>query len=105
MSRAPVLLDTSALLALTNRNDALHSAAVLVERELAKRQAKLLTTDWVLAEFLGGAARLPLRAAAIELIRRLKHSARTQIIAATRESWKQAFDFYASRKGQGVVLR
>jgi len=97
VARQAVFVDTSALLALANRDDALYDEARRVNRELAAAGCELVTSDWVLAELLGGAARSALRRAGCELIRRLQQSRRTTIIPATRSDWLRAFDLFSSR--------
>ncbi|MFQ5411158.1 MAG: type II toxin-antitoxin system VapC family toxin [Phycisphaerae bacterium] len=97
MARPSAFVDTSAMLALVNRDDALHDRAKQVNRTLAEASYELVTSDWVLAEFLGGAAPITLRQAACRLIRRLQNSPRAIIIPATRSDWKRAFDLYTSR--------
>ena len=82
MSGAAVFVDTWALLALINRDDAWHVRAVAVSRELNVRARPLITSEWVLTEFLGGAAHPPLRALAVECVRQACRSARFEIIAA-----------------------
>jgi len=57
MAQPPVFLDTVALLALANRDDALHSRACDVHDNLARSRQALITSDWVPTEFLGAAAR------------------------------------------------
>ena len=93
----PVFLDTAGLLALTNSDDSLHGAALDIQSRLAFERARLFTTDWVLTEFLGRAARRPLRAAAVEATASLAASAATRIIPATRDGWRRAFDLYRRR--------
>ncbi len=97
MAEGPVFVDTAALIALVNRDDALHGRAVRVQSELAGRATPYVTSDWVLSEFLGGAARRPLREAAIRAVERLRQSRRTTIVPATRVDWDRAFELFTSR--------
>jgi len=89
-----VFLDTSALLAIVNRFDSLHSAALSWNTRLAQSKTRLVSSEWVLAEFLGGACREPLRAGATKLVADLRGSSRLLIEEATHTGWKEAFDFY-----------
>ncbi|MBM4353374.1 MAG: type II toxin-antitoxin system VapC family toxin [Deltaproteobacteria bacterium] len=50
MSAHPVFVDTSALLALVNVNDAHHGEAIRIFRELAAAEAPLVTHSYVLVE-------------------------------------------------------
>ena len=57
----------------------------------------LIVSEWVLTEFLGGAARPPMRTAAIETIGRLRGSKRVTIFPATSDGWQRSFELYRSR--------
>jgi predicted nucleic acid-binding protein len=92
-----IFLDTHALLAAINADDEHHAAAVeLFDRCVAERQ-RIVTSDWVLAEFLSAAARPPLRRAAIATVRDLQDSRLTRIEPASRKIWSQAFTLYSER--------
>ena len=97
MARDAVFLDTAGLIALRHARDALHEQARVIERELTARRTPLVTSDWVLAEFLGGASSVAARSAASALVRQLRASRRAMVIEASREGWDRAFDLYASR--------
>lgn len=92
-----VFIDTAALLALANKDDGLHGRAKAVRDELTRTGAPLVTTEWVLTEFLGRAVKGPLRSAAIATIDRLRASRRVAIITATPDGWAAAFDLYRRR--------
>ena len=51
--REVVFWDTSAFVALGNRDDSLHRSAVTISRDLARQQAHILTTDAVLIKEWG----------------------------------------------------
>ena len=89
-----VFADTSALMAIINRADALHPSAVALHHEFRTMRTPLVTSDWVLAEFLCVAARAPFRATATKAVALLKSSSRATIIEATRRDWDRAFDFF-----------
>ncbi len=97
MGARVVFVDTVALLALANRSDGLHSATCAVWDKLNTEHANLVTSDWVLAEFLSGARRQPLRTAASEMVRRLRGSKRTNIVQADRNTWEETFTLYEDR--------
>lgn len=97
MVSSTVFLDTSALLAILHLRDSLHDRAMAVHRRLTQERTEIVTTEWVLTELLGGAARAPLRTAAITAVERLRASPRAKIIAATHEGWQAAFDRFAAR--------
>jgi len=95
MADKSVFLDTSALLAIANRSDGYHAAAKDVHLALKSRRARLVTSQWVLAEFLNLASRPPLRAAACRIVGRALSSQRTQIVPAATEGWRSAYEFYS----------
>lgn len=97
MIREQVFLDTSGLLAVANRDDALHAEATEAWRELARSGVGLLTTDWVLAEFLGSSSRLATRQDGISVVRAIRSSARTETVSATRTAWQTGFELYQAR--------
>lgn len=98
MQSTTVFLDTSALLAILHLRDSLHIRAMEIYRRLSDERTEVVTSEWVLTELLGGAARPPLRGAAISAIERLRTSPRGKVIAASHEGWQAAFDRFASRK-------
>lgn len=87
MLSSTVFLDTSALLAILHLRDSLHDRAMAVHRRLTQERTEIVTTEWVPTELLGGAARPPLRAAAITAVERLRASPR-----ATRSSPRRTSD-------------
>lgn len=97
MPRPIAFVDTSALLALANRDDALYETARQVNTRLKTSGYDLVTSDWILTELLGGASRVGLRQAGCAIVRRLQQSRRTTIIPATHSDWLRAFDLYSSR--------
>jgi predicted nucleic acid-binding protein len=93
----PVFLDTVALVALTNACDGLHEQAVSIQRELAAARTSLVTTDWVMAEFLNTMSPSSWRGAAAEGARRLRRSSRVLVVEASRGQWDEAFELYTAR--------
>jgi uncharacterized protein len=92
-----VFVDTVALLALINADDELHRRTVEVYNELSRDRAPLLTTEWVLAEFLNGASSLPMRAGALALHAALRASSRVTIVEVSHDSWERGLALYAAR--------
>lgn len=99
-----IFVDTWALLALINRDDARHAEAVALSRQFASEQRAILTTEWVLTEFLSGAARPPLRALAVESVHRGWRSTRYEVIPLNREDWQRGFEFYESHADKSWSL-
>lgn len=98
MPSGDVLVDTSALLAILNRSDALHDSAVRVHQQLIRDRTRLVLSDWILAEFLNAASKKPIRAAAIRIVERIRASPRTTVIPADRAEWQRAFAYFAQHK-------
>lgn len=92
-----VFVDTVALLAVVNADDELHQRTVEVYRALSRDRAPLLTTEWVLAEFLNGASSLRMRASALKLHAALRASPRVTIIEVSHDSWERGLALFASR--------
>jgi uncharacterized protein len=104
MGADAVFVDTWALLALTNRDDARHAEAVALGQQFFAERRPHITSEWVLTEFLGGAARPPLRLLAIESVRRALASPRTEVIYANHSDWRQAFEIYESHADKSWSL-
>jgi predicted nucleic acid-binding protein len=98
MSSAAVFVDTSALMALLNRDDAKHGAAVAVRDQLAASHTSMILSDWVLSELLASCSRQPLRAVATRTARILRTSASAHVVEATRQAWDAAFELYGARQ-------
>lgn len=97
MGNEPVFLDTSCLIALARKRDMWHAAATTVMRRLGAQRRPLVTSQWVLSEFLGGAAAPPLRTTAVAVVRQLATSPSASILPATPDGFDRVVDFYASR--------
>lgn len=104
MAADAVFVDTWAFLALTNRDDARHEEAVALSQRFFSARRPLITSEWVLTEFLGGAARPPLRALAIESVRRLRTSPRMEVILASHDDWKRGFELYEAHTDKSWSL-
>lgn len=104
MSAAEVFFDTSGLLALLNRRDSFHERAIAVRNELVQTRATFVTSDWVLAEFLGGAAKQSHRAAAIGIVGSLRRSTVSYVLPASRSWWDQSFELFKHRPDKGWSL-
>src|SRR5487761_1322859 len=104
MATDAVFVDTWALPALTNRDDARHAEAVALSQRFSAECKPLLTSEWVLAEFLGGAARPPLCALAVESVRRARTSTRMEVIRASHEDWRRGFELYEAHADKAWSL-
>ena len=97
MKRASVFIDTSALLALINSDDALHADAVRVRDSLDAADTSLVSSEWVLAELLNHTAARGRKRAGIRAVQAMLASARTVVEPATTEAWNEAFALYRLR--------
>lgn len=97
MAKEPVLVDTWAIIALSNTRDAMYQRAVEISQQLMNDGRPLVTTDWILTEFLGFAARSPNREVAVEIVERLRQSAWVEVVPTTREQWEDGFRLYGDR--------
>ncbi|MGE0823906.1 MAG: type II toxin-antitoxin system VapC family toxin [Candidatus Binatia bacterium] len=104
MSNASVFLDTAALLALANKRDALHQQAKIERNRLARERRSILTTEWVLTEFLNAMQRPPARTLAIRMTEQLRESKRVQILAAKTADWHAGYALYQSRPDKAWSL-
>lgn len=89
-----MFVDTAALIALLNQVDELHRRAVSIQLELTRSGTPLVTSEWVLAEFLNAMARPPLRARASRVVDRLRNSARTEVVGTVSPAWHETHAFY-----------
>jgi predicted nucleic acid-binding protein len=92
-----VFVDTTCLIALLRKRDALHAIAIRVMDEMAREGVTLVTSDWVLAEFLGGASDPALRGAAAKMVHRLNAESASIVIEASRSTFRFALSLYESR--------
>ena len=92
--------DTSYWFALLVRSDPWHDIAVLLSREIS--DARIFTTEMVLAELLNGVSRLGeyYRNLAATEVLRMRSNSNVEIIAQTELQFRNAFDLYQSRPDQ-----
>lgn len=90
-----VFLDTVGLVALWNRSDQWHANATTAFANLLQRQARLVTTSYVLLECGNEAARRPYRLDVVTLRKLL--SARGDLMEPTPDEVDQAWMEYANR--------
>jgi len=95
-----VFWDTTAFVALGNRDDELHPAAIAVSQELAEANALILTTDAVLTEVANTFSRIALRPLARQVIEAFQASARmraAQLVHVDTELWQRGWQFFLDR--------
>jgi predicted nucleic acid-binding protein len=99
-----VYIDTSALLALLNADDELHSDALAAYARLTSERAPLVVSGWVIAEFLNGASAVSMRASAVRLYDALRESPRVVYVEVSQWSWEAALALYRSRPDKAWSL-
>jgi uncharacterized protein len=104
MSNAPVFLDTAALLALANKRDALHRQAKTERSRLAREGRSILTTEWVLTEFLNAMQRPPARTLAVQMVEQLRQSKRVRTLPAFTGDWQKGYELYRDRPDKAWSL-
>jgi uncharacterized protein len=104
VNKLPVFLDTAALLALANKRDALHQQAKAERSRITAERHTVLTTEWVLTEFLNALQRPPARTLAIQMVEQLRQSKRVAILPAATEDWHAGYSLYESRPDKAWSL-
>ena len=92
-----VFLDTSYAVALSAPTDENHARAAELADELEKSGAYFITTRAILLEIGNALSKLRHRSAAIELLNALENDPKVEIVAASDELYRRAFETYSSR--------
>lgn len=92
-----VLLDTSFILALENRDDAYHEKAKSLDRELTLQEFTYLVPWAVLIEIADGYARIGRRHKALQLLDRFQTEEGYVVESLTVPMFQQALSLYRSR--------
>lgn len=95
-----VFWDTAAFVALGNADDDLHLSAVTVSEELARSQARVLTTDAVLTEVANTFSKAAWRPIARHLIEAVQESVIMQvatIVHVDSDLWQRCWQFFVER--------
>lgn len=103
-SPASAFIDTHALLALVSAHDAHHKRAVAVADALARSGAKLVVSEWVLAEFLSHCARPSMRNEALRAIEIFEAAPDARIVHADHRTFAAALRLYRERDDKSWSL-
>jgi predicted nucleic acid-binding protein len=100
-----VFLDTNGWLALLNSGDSRHVEADAVWRDLIRRGAGIVLTDWVIAETANGAARSRHRSRIAEAVRATIEDTRVKLIVIDEELLHQSLEIFGryTDKSWGLV--
>ncbi len=96
-----VFWDTAAFVALSNRDDELHAAAIEVSQELATRQAVVLTHDAVLTEVANSFSKAVWRSVARKIIADLTESVSlgaAEIVHIDTRLWQRGWNLFVSSR-------
>ena len=93
---SPAFLDTVGMIAIWDRGDQWHEAAVQAFHQLLSKRTPLVTTNYILAECGNAAARTLFRRDVFELRETLESGGR--IITPTDDDWLLAWENY--RRGE-----
>ena len=102
-----VFWDTAACVALGNRDDELHAAAIAASQELARADARILTTDAVLTEVANTFSRATLRPLAHQVIEAFQASVRVrvaQLVHVDAGLWLRGWQFFLDRPDKNWSL-
>lgn len=89
-----VFIDTSAFLALLNKNDKFHLNAKDIRNKLVGEKYLFITTEQIVIEVANSFSKLRFRSAAVKLINLLINSADVEIVWTNEEIFTKAFDLY-----------
>lgn len=95
-----VFWDSVAHIALGNRSDALHGAAVDLSRQLAAARTPIVTTDAVLTEVLNTFGRVAWRPLAVRIIDAVQESAAegtATVVRIDAPLWERAVQLFRER--------
>ncbi len=99
-----VFLDTSYAIALVNRDDTLHSAAVVLADRLLQARARLLTTRAILLEVGDGLSKPIYRTVAAALLASMQDDPTLEIVELTPSLYDEALGLYSQRRDKGWGL-
>ncbi len=105
MARDAVFLDTAGLIGVFLASDSLHAMAVEILDSLAVSGTPLVTSDWVLIEFLNATANLRHRVGAAGFVRSLLADPGVTFVRSSHVGLQGALKLYESRpdKEWGIV--
>lgn len=90
-------LDASYAIALSAVTDQYHKKAEILARQIETDAIQMITTRAVILEIGNALAKLPYRAAAIELLDSLEEDPNVKIIALSEELYNRAMELYNKR--------
>jgi hypothetical protein len=92
-----VFVDTVAWIALFNKRDSLHPAAVQLMNQLQQQQSKLLTTEFVLLEVADAFCNVPTRPLVVQYLDRIRALNSLEIVPVDQVLLEAGWKFYKQR--------
>ncbi len=92
-----IFVDSFAWIATINKSDNYHEISLRILEELLNKQAKLITTNYVLIETINALSKREFRKTVIEFIDKLEKSPSVQIVKITDEIYNNAWTLYQQR--------
>lgn len=101
----PIFVDSFAWIAVINKSDNYHEISLRILEELLNKQAKLITTNYVVVETINALSKVEFRKTVINFIDKLGKSPSVQIVKITDEIYNNAWTLYQQRmdKGWGIT--
>lgn len=97
MTNDLVFVDTVALIALSSGRDALHPRALELMKGFQELGQPLVTSEWVLTEYLASASSPRSRQVIVGIIEAIRASHHFEIVEASHDSWEAAYQLYRGR--------
>ena len=89
-----IFVDTAALIALGNKQDDFHVAAIKIRNNFKQKQVHFVTTSGVLLEFANAFSRISLKSTAISFIEAITMSPKWTCITIDNIIFNQGFNLY-----------
>jgi predicted nucleic acid-binding protein len=101
----PVFVDTSAFIAMGNRRDFFHVAAIKAKEKLKQENRNLITTEAIFLEFGNAFSAVALKPSAIKMMEAIRLSKKWTVIGIDEKIMNQSFNLYKqmSDKDWGLV--
>jgi hypothetical protein len=99
-----IFVDTAAWIGLLVVNDELHKPAAETMQELRRKDARLITTDLILFEFLNALSSVKHRSKAIAFVDTLRNLTNIEIISFTSETLEKSLELYRQRTDKNWSL-
>ena len=101
----PVFVDTSAFIAMANKRDFFHVAAIKTKEKLKQENRNLITTEAIFLEFGNAFSAVALKPSAIKMMEAIRLSKKWTVIGIDEKIMNQSFNLYKkiSDKDWGLV--